>query len=52
VFDYAEIKPDSFLTAAEQARFKIPPKEIIYRCVKRAPSAKTAATARAAHASP
>ena len=33
-FDYQEIKPDTFLSAAERARFRIPPKEIIYRCVK------------------
>ena len=33
-FDYQEIKPDTFLTEEERTRFRIPPKEIIYRCVK------------------
>lgn len=35
VFDVLEITPASYLTPEEQERFGIPPKEIIYRCVKR-----------------
>lgn len=33
-FDYQEIKPDTFLSRKELRRFRVPPKEIIYRCVK------------------
>ena len=33
-FDYQEIKPETFLSKEERTRFRIPPKEIIYRCVK------------------
>lgn len=39
-FDYQEIKPDTFLSEAERTRFRIPPKEIIYRCVKPVDSEK------------
>jgi SAM-dependent methyltransferase len=38
VFDFQEIKPETFLTGEERTRYRIPPKEIIYRCVKREPS--------------
>ena len=41
VFDFQEVKPDSFLTQEECTRYRIPPKEIIYRCVKQGASAKT-----------
>jgi len=40
VFDYTEVTPGSFLSAEEQTRFRIPPKEIIYRCVKQPPQAR------------
>ena len=33
-FDYQEIKPETFLSEDERTRYRIPPKEIIYRCVK------------------
>ncbi len=33
-FDFQEIKPDTFLTSEERQRYRIPPKEVIYRCVK------------------
>lgn len=33
-FEYQEIKPETFLSEDERVRFRIPPKEIIYRCVK------------------
>jgi hypothetical protein len=34
-FDYVEIKPDTYLTPEEQKRYRIPDKEVIYRCTKR-----------------
>ncbi len=34
-FEYREIKPADFLSPEEIRRFRIPDKEIIYRCVKR-----------------
>lgn len=34
-FDYEEVKNETFLTKEEIDRYKIPDKEIIYRCVKR-----------------
>ncbi len=40
-FDYQEIKPDTFLSETERTRFRIPPKEIIYRCVKPVESEET-----------
>lgn len=49
IFDYDEIKPNTFLTGEETRRFRIPPKEIIYRCVKtEAVTADTGEVARAA----
>lgn len=33
-FEYQEIKPTDFLSAEEVRRFRIPDKEVIYRCVK------------------
>ena len=32
-FDFQEIKPETFLSEDERTRYRIPPKEIIYRCV-------------------
>jgi len=34
-FQYREIKPSDFLSPEEIRRFRIPDKEIIYRCMKR-----------------
>jgi ubiquinone/menaquinone biosynthesis C-methylase UbiE len=34
-FQYLEIKPADFLSPEEIRRFRIPDKEILYRCVKR-----------------
>jgi SAM-dependent methyltransferase len=50
VFDFEEVKPDSFLTAEERVRFRIPPEEIIYRCVKPLRTARSATLEAAAQA--
>ena len=34
-FDYEEVTPSSFLSEDEICRYRIPPKEVVYRCVKR-----------------
>lgn len=50
IFNFEEIKPDTFLTAEERVRYRIPPKEIIYRCVKPQTAARSGVLAGAAQA--
>lgn len=48
--EFEEVTPAGFLSAAEQDRFRIPPKEIIYRCVKRQSQPASPAVAERTHA--